>query len=316
MRALVTGAAGFAGGHLVRALTSAGHEVWATSLEPPEDLPAPARGLVLDVTQVHAVEAVLADARPDVVFHLAGFAHVGKAERAADTCLAVNLGGTRAVLDAVLDTTPGSRVLVVSSAEVYGPVAADEVPVTEDAPVRPATVYALSKACAELAAGLAFQRGLDVVVARPFNHIGPGQSEDFVASAFARQIARIEAGTQEPVMRVGNLDAVRDFSHVRDTVAAYIALAERGHAGVAYNVTCGATLSIAQLLELLLAATERTIDVQRDPARMRASDVPIFAGSAARLREHTGWSGSFDGPATLREVLDYWRAREGVPARR
>jgi GDP-4-dehydro-6-deoxy-D-mannose reductase len=199
---------------------------------------------------------------------------------------------------------------VVSSAEVYGRVPADRLPVTEEHPLRPATAYALSKACAELAAQRAAASGLAVVIARPFNHIGPGQTEDFVAAAFARQLARIEAGAQEPVLRVGNLAAVRDLTDVRDTVAAYLALVEQAPAGAAYNVTSGRATSVQQLLDLLLSLCRRSVTVEIDPARLRPLDLPVFHGSSAALERDTGWRPKRELRQTLADLLDYWRAKE------
>lgn len=312
MRVLVTGAAGFAGAHLVRALVEqGGQEVFASDRSAVDD-EAHIDGvqhLTLDVTDARAVHDAVAELRPERVFHLAGFAHVGKAEAEPDVCMDVNLGGTRHVLDAVRAGAPEARVLLVSSSEVYGRVDAASVPVDEATPLCPATTYALSKVCAEMAGRLAVARGLDVVILRPFNHIGPGQSDDFVSAAFAHQVARIEAGLQDPVMRVGNLEAQRDFSHVRDTVAAYLAAAERGRTGEAYNVTSGRAVAIRELLDVLLSLTDVDVRVENDPARMRASDVPVFHGRGDKLAEHTGWSASLDLRAALSDVLDYWRAR-------
>ncbi len=314
MIALVTGAGGFAGRHLVARLLRDGHEVLAAG--PPEaETPAGARWAELDVTDGTAVERLLGEARPELVFHLAGFAHVGQAEQRPEACLAVNFGGARHVLEACLARCPGARVLLVSSAEVYGPVPAERMPVVESEPRRPATVYAVSKAAAELAASHAVARGLDVVVVRPFNHIGPGQSDAFVASSFAHQIARIEAGRQPPVLRVGNLRAVRDMMHVRDAVEAYVRLAERGLRGEAYNVTSGCAVSIQDVLDGLLALARVPIEVEQDPSRLRAGDAPVFHGSAEKLARATGLRPGLDLPAVLREVLDYWRAREPAEAR-
>lgn len=313
MRVLVTGAGGFAGSHLVDALVASGDgtEVYASDLhaDHPEVDERGVRRLALDVTDARAVHDVLAEVVPDRVFHLAGFAHVGAAEAEPDAAMAVNFGGTRTLLDAARDAAPAARVLVVSSSEVYGKVAPEAVPVSEDAPLCPATTYALSKACAEMAARLAVARGLDVVVLRPFNHIGPRQSDDFVSAAFAHQVARIEAGLQDPVMRVGNLDAQRDISHVRDTIGAYLAAAEHGRRGEAYNVTSGRAVPIRELLDVLLSLTDVDVTVETDPARMRASDVPIFHGCGDKLAEHTGWRAELDLRAALTDVLDYWRAK-------
>ncbi len=309
MRALVTGAAGFAGRHLVEHLLACGDEVVASDREGgPDDVPAGATHAPLDVTDEQACWELLADARPDLVFHLAGVAHVVRAEQDPARCLAVNRDGTRNMLQACLDGFANVRVLLVSTAEVYGRVEPERMPVTEEQPLRPATVYALSKAQAEMEAQVAAARGLHVVVARAFNHIGPGQSDDFVTAAFAHQIARIEAGLQEPVMRVGNLSAVRDFSDVRDTVEAYRLCLAAGAPGEVLNVTSGLAVSIQRILDALLALSETEIRVEQDPALLRPVDVPAFHGSPERLRARTGHAPERPLEETLATVLDYWRA--------
>jgi GDP-4-dehydro-6-deoxy-D-mannose reductase len=273
VRALVTGGAGFAGRHLVHGLIAAGHEVLSAGLEPgsPERAAGP-RWRELDVTDAAGCREVVGEARPDWVFHLAGLAQVAFCEEEPERALAVNFGGTRRVLEACAAAAPRCRVLVVSSAEVYGRVAAERLPVTEEHPLRPATAYALSKACAEL--------------------------------------ARIEAGVQEPVLRVGNLAAVRDLTDVRDTVAAYLTLMEQAPAGSIYNVTSGRATSVQQLLDLLLSLCRRAVTVEIDPARLRPLDLPVFHGSSAALERDTGWRPRRELRQTLSDLLDYWRAKE------
>lgn len=308
MRALVTGARGFAGSHLVEALLAAGHEVVASDRALPEALPGGAVSAELDVTDGDACWDVLTAQRPDAIFHLAGVAHVAQAESDPDTCLAVNVDGTRNLLDACLAGHAHVRVLLVSSAEVYGRVDPANLPVVEVHPLRPGTLYAASKACAEMHAHHAVARGLHVVVARAFNHIGPRQSDAFVAAAFAHQVARIEAGLQEPVVRVGNLEAVRDLSDVRDTVQGYLAALLRGEPGDVFNVTSGARVRIRDLLDTLLALSSVAIRVEVDAALLRPLDVPEFHGSGAFLAARSGWAPTFDLRRTLSDVLDYWRA--------
>jgi GDP-4-dehydro-6-deoxy-D-mannose reductase len=305
VRALVTGAEGFAGGHILRTLLDGGHEVWGTSLDAFEYEGVPMERL--DVTNEARCREVVSEIHPDWLFHLAGWSHVGLAEKNPDACLDANFGGTRSVVGACLSDSPLTRVIVISSAEVYGRVAADAPALTETDPVRPATVYAVSKAAGELAAHHAHARGLDVVIVRPFNHIGPGQSPDFVCSAFARQIAAIEAGRQEAMLRVGNLLAVRDFSNVRDAVSAYIGVAESGVSGEVYNVTSGAGVTIRAVLTTLISMCKREVRVETDPTRLRPLDTPVLHGSGEKLARVTGHDIGFDLEQTLREVLDYWR---------
>ena len=310
MRALVTGAAGFAGRHLTACLLARGHEVVAADrAELPYELPSAGRGVQLDITDAQACWEVLHEAKADALFHLAGYAHVGRAESDAAACVSVNVDGTRNLLEACLDGHANVRMLLVSSAEVYGAVYAQDLPLNEDHPLRPGTLYGVSKASAEMFAQHAAARGLHVVIARAFSHIGPGQSEQFVSAAFAQQIALIEAGRQEPVLRVGNLGAVRDFSDVADTVVGYVAALEHGHPGEAFNVTSGSPVAIQDLLEALLAHSSVAIEVEQDPERMRPLDVPVFTGDGSRLAERAGFAPGFDLSVTLGRVLDDWRQR-------
>ncbi|GJM20281.1 MAG: GDP-mannose 4,6-dehydratase [Planctomycetota bacterium] len=310
MKALVTGAAGFAGSHLVDSLLEQGHEVAACGLAPQGGaaLPPNVTWVELDVTDAQACWNVLADQRPDAVYHLAGVAHVSQAEADPERALAVNFGGTRNMLESCLDGFVNTRFLLASSAEVYGRVPTEQQPVREDHPLAPGTAYALSKAAAEMAVHHAVARGLHAVVARPFNHIGPRQSDDFVASAFAHQVARIEAGEQDPVLEVGNLEAVRDLSDVRDIVRGYQEVLRVGQPGEVFNLTSGGAVRIADLLDTLLELSSATIEVRTDPARMRPLDVPVFHGSGTRLEERCGFVAPLDLKRTLGDVLDYWRA--------
>ncbi len=316
MRALVTGAGGFAGRHLAAELLVQGHAVTACGLAGAGTPPDGARWLDLDVTDAQACRAVLAAERPEWIFHLAGVAHVGRAEAAPDECLRVNFGGTRSVLAAALEHAPAARVVLASSAEAYGRVPPDALPVTEERALRPATLYAASKAAAEMLAHHAAARGLDVVILRPFNHAGPGQSDDFVTAAFARQLARIEAGCQEPVMRVGNLSAVRDLCDVRDVARAYVGAARAARAGEAYNVTTGRGVAVSEILDTLRALARVPVRVETDPARLRPVDVPVFHGCGEKLARDTGVRLVLDLQTTLRDVLDYWRAIEPAGSER
>jgi GDP-4-dehydro-6-deoxy-D-mannose reductase len=200
--------------------------------------------------------------------------------------------------------------MVVTSSEIYGAVAPSELPVTEDTPLRPRTVYGASKAAADVAAGQwARAYGLALVRARPFNHTGPGQDPAFVCSGLARQLARAEAGLEPPEVHVGNLDPVRDFSDVRDIAAGYVALLERGRAGEAYNLCAGTGVSIAEVLAVLRTNARLPVRVVTDPSRRRADDVPRIVGSHARATADTGWSPTIPLNATLTAVLDDWRSR-------
>lgn len=323
MRVLVTGIGGFAGPFVGAALAAAGHEVHGLLRGGPPGARLAALGLApdvlheADVTHAKAVAEVVARVAPGGVVHLAGRSFVPEAERDPTAAYRANLGGTLAVLAAVRTHAPRARVVTVASSDVYGAVRPADVPVGEDVPFRPVTVYGASKAAADLAAAQwARAYGLDVVRARPFNHTGPGQDAAFVCSALARQLAAIEAGQQEPVVRAGNVDPVRDFSDVRDIARGYVALLERGTAGEAYNLCSGEGVSIAEVIAVLRSLARVPVRVRSDPALRRAVDVPRLVGDHARATADTGWRPSTPLAETLGALLDDWRARlRGAPQR-
>jgi GDP-4-dehydro-6-deoxy-D-mannose reductase len=317
---LVTGAAGFAARHLLDLLASDDVDLvaWRRPGVPGWSAHArPARSLAwhdVDVLDGAAVGAAIEAACPDEVYHLAGAAHVAHSwEHTAET-LAINLLGTHHVLEALRRTAPHVRVLIPSSALVYrqSPDA-----IREDSPLGPASPYALSKLAQEMLGTRAWRDdGQPVIVARAFNHVGPGQSPDFFASSFARQVAAIEAGLAEPTLRVGNLDARRDLTDVRDMVRAYRALMAAGRPGRAYNVCTGRAHRVGDVLDGLVSRARVRVTVLVDPARLRPNDNPIVAGDFARLRQETGWTPVVPWSRTCDDLLDDWRQRlaaGGVP---
>ena len=315
MRVLVTGIGGFAGPVVAGALLAAGHEVHGLVRATPDRpwlaaLPLAAGALHAgDVTDAAAVARLVAEVAPEAIVHLAAVSFAPAAERDQARAYRVNLGGTRAVLAALPAHAPRARLLAVTSSGVYGEVPPTEQPITEETPLRPLSVYGASKAAADLAAaqwGRAY--GLDVVRVRPFNHTGPGQDPAFVCSGLARQVAAIEAG-DPPVLRVGNVDPVRDFSDVRDIAAGYVALLERGRPGEAYNLCSGEGVSIAEVSALLRSQARVPLRVQSDPALRRTNDVARLVGSHARATRDTGWTPRIPLADTLAAVLDDWRAR-------
>lgn len=302
MRALVTGAGGFVGGYLVRALAADGVEVFAGSLEgaPPAGDPAGARWLPLDVTSAASVRAAVDEARPDAVFHLAGQASVGGSFEDPVGTWDANATGTLRMVEAL---RPGTRLVLAGSAEVYGVVPEAEQPIREERPLRPSNPYAASKAAAEMACvGVAAARGVEAVVARAFNHTGPGQDARFALPSWARQLAAIRAGEAEPVLRVGNLEARRDLLDVRDVVRAYRRLAEAGAAGTAYNVCSGSALTMREVLDALVVTSGAELTVEVDPARVRPVDVPLLMGDAGRINA-LGWSPEIPLRRTLADLL-------------
>jgi GDP-4-dehydro-6-deoxy-D-mannose reductase len=307
VRVLVTGARGFVGRHLTAVLRARGHDVVEADRGAHED------ALTVDVTDPLAVRAAFDLARPDAVAHLAAQAFVPASLADPDATFAVNARGTLHVLDAARAVAADGvrpRVLVVSSGDVYGAQPREAYPLRESAAPLPRSPYAASKVAAE-ALALAYARSYDVdaVVTRAFNHIGPGQGEQFAVVAFAAQIARVAAGL-ERVVRVGNLDASRDFLDVRDVCDAYALLLEGGgDAGEVYNVCSGKVTTMREILRRLIEIGRVAVEVREDPARMRPADVPVSVGDASKLHEATGWAPRISLTAALRAVHDDARAR-------
>lgn len=320
---LVTGSTGFVGRHLVAALRARGTElrIVGTQQGGEGQMDIGTLGvdqlLTLDVTVQQDVDHLVAETVPDVVIHLAALSHVQDAALAPRHTFAVNTIGTLNLADAVLRSAAESRFLYVGSAEAYGATLARwPVPVDEDAPLEPVNSYATSKAAADLMVGeLAVRRGLQAVRFRPFNHTGPGQDARFVVPSFARQIARIEAGRQEAVLRVGTLTARRDMLDVRDVVNAYAtaALMERPPApGTIVNLASAGTSTIQSLLDRLLAMAIIPIGVEQDPALVRSPEQGYSGGDAGRAERLLFWNTNHSIEQTLRDVLDAFRAAEGV----
>jgi GDP-4-dehydro-6-deoxy-D-mannose reductase len=291
VRAVVTGASGFVGQFLLAALREAGNEAVA---------------FTGDVLDAGALCGALCDAAPDAVFHLAAVTFVPEAMANPAATYDVNIRGTANVAHAVREYAQKHvrrvRLLFTSSAEVYGVQPADAYPLAETATPAPANPYAASKAAAEaLLLGEARSLGLDVVIARAFNHIGPGQNERFVVASFAAQLAAIARGAA-PQLYVGNLEARRDFLDVRDVVRAYIALAEHGETAEIYNVCSGRAYAIRDALRELIIAAHVPVEVREDPERMRPSEVPLFVGDATKLRMRTGWEPRVPFAASIRDI--------------
>ena len=313
MRALITGVGGFAGSHLSDYLLNQTDWQVVGCVLPGWDcshLDRRVTCLELDLRDREAVRAMLEQVTPDVIFHLAAQAFVPVSWQDPWDTLENNIRAEANILDGLVKLGAKPGVMVVGSNEEYGLVRPDELPLREDSPLRPNSPYAVSKVAQDFL-GLSYflSHGLPVVRVRPFNHIGPRQAEGFVAPAFAKQIALIEAGQQEPVIRVGNLDVQRDFSDVRDVVRAYHLAVTRGQPGQVYNIGSGQPRAVKALLETLLSLSAMPIRVEIDPARMRPSDTPVAYCDASKLRAATGWEPRVPFEQTLRDVLDDWRVR-------
>jgi GDP-4-dehydro-6-deoxy-D-mannose reductase len=311
----VTGAGGFVAAHLVDFLRTEHPEVEPVGLVRPHGS-APRAGagfatlLEADLNDAAALETVLDSGPVDRIVHLAGQSSVHLSWLDPGGTLRTNVLGLVYLLDAVRRRKGRPDVLVVGSAEEYGSVEADDLPLREDRPLLPASPYAVSKvAQACLAAQYGPAGGMRILRTRTFHHTGPGRGEAFAESSFARQIAEAEAGLRPAVLQVGNLHAVRDYTDVRDVVRAYWALLERGEAGAVYNVCSGRGRSIRELLDILLAVSGAKLDVKVEPERLRPADVPAQYGDPRRLKEATGWEPRIPLEQTLRDLLDDWRRR-------
>ncbi len=293
---LVTGGGGFAGGYLVELLSGAGG--------PPPN--APPRG-ALDLCDRDAVRESVAELRPSAVFHLAAFSSPSLSWERPGEALVPNVQMTLNVLEAVRHEAPDAALVLIGSGQVYGE--REDLPVEEDAPLSPGNPYALSKATGDtLGAQYAEAFGMRVVRLRPFNHAGPGQSDEFVVSSLARQVAEAElAGRSEAVLRTGDPDSARDFTDVRDVVRAY-SLAAKLPGGV-FNVCSGRSASVAELIELVATHSRIPVRHEIDPARLRAHDARTMRGSHDRLTEATGWEPEIPLQQTVGDTLDWWRAR-------
>lgn len=304
---LVTGAAGFAGSHLLDQLVADDVECVAWHRpggRAPRDVDG-ARWQGVDLLDRDAVRAAVRSIRPAVVFHCAGAAHVGQSWDTTTETLRVNVRGTHYLVEALRDEAPDARVLVTSSALVYGP---SDGPIDEQHPLVPGNPYGLSKLAQELVAA-GNGDAPHTFVARPFNHIGPRQDPSFVSAAFAQQVAEIEAGLRPAEIRVGNLEAQRDLTDVRDTVRAYRLIVDGGVPGRPYNVCTGRAVAVQEVLDRLVSLARIPVTVVRDPARYRPNDTPIVLGDHGRLSEELGWTPRIPLEQTLLDLLEYWRAR-------
>ncbi|MEE9240295.1 MAG: GDP-mannose 4,6-dehydratase [bacterium] len=315
-RVLITGITGFAGSHLVDYLLTLedveifGMRRWRSRTEHIDHLTDRVQIVECDLRDQISVNRVIAEVQPDKIFHLAAQSFVPTSWSAPEESLHTNIIGTLHILEGVRQAGIDPWIQVAGSSEEYGLVHPDEVPIKETNPLRPLSPYAVSKVGTDLLAYQYFQSfGMKLVRTRAFNHTGPRRGDVFVCSNFAKQIVEAEKGKREPIIRVGNLEAQRDFTDVRDMVKAYWLSLKHCEPGEVYNISSGTTRKISGVLNMLLSWSKTEIEIEEDPERLRPSDVPILLGDFSKFRQATGWKTEISFEQTLQDILEYWRER-------
>jgi GDP-4-dehydro-6-deoxy-D-mannose reductase len=316
LNCLITGITGFAGSHLAEYLLSLGNcEVhgtirWRSRTENIDHLKGKIHLHDCDLRDSGSVYRLIADLKPDRIYHLAAQSYVPMSWTAPQETFVTNVIGQLNIFEAVRATGCSCRIQIAGSSEEYGLVMPDETPIKETNPLRPLSPYAVSKVAQDLM-GYQYHQSykMHIIRTRGFNHTGPRRGMVFVTSNFARQIAEIEKGKREPVLYVGNLEAVRDFTDVRDTVRAYYLILEKGVPGEVYNVATGKGYKIRQVLEILQGLSTAKFQIKQDPKRLRPSDVELLIGDPTKLKSATGWEPQYSFEQTLKDLLDYWRER-------
>ncbi len=316
MKCLITGITGFAGSHLAEYLLERGdcevHGIlrWRARTEHIDAIRSRVHLHACDIRDQTAMTDVIREIRPDRVYHLAAQSYVPMSWVAPAETLTTNILGQSNLFEAVRAVGCDTRIQIAGSSEEYGMVLPDETPIKETNPLRPLSPYGVSKVAQDLMGYQYHQSyGMFIIRTRAFNHTGPRRGEVFVTSNFARQIAEIEKGKRPPVIHVGNLEAVRDFTDVRDTVVAYYLALEKGIPGEVYNIATGKGYRIREMLDILLSIARAKVTVEPDPKRMRPSDVELLIGDPAKLERETGWTRRYSFEQTMNDLLEYWRAR-------
>ncbi|MFD0869752.1 GDP-mannose 4,6-dehydratase [Chlamydia abortus] len=314
MKALITGISGFVGSHLAEYLLGKQVEVTGTirnrsrmdHIRHLKDIQL----VECELRDPFSVESLLAKVKPDLIFHLAAQSFVPTSWNSPVDTIHNNVAGQVNIFEAVRKHDLDCKIQIACSSEEYGHVEPDEVPIKETNPLRPLSPYAVSKVAQEYL-GYQYHKsyGLKVIPTRTFNHTGPRRGENFVTSNFAKQIAEIEKGIKPPVLMVGNLEAKRDFTDVRDVVRAYWLALEKGTPGETYNIASGKCCTIREMLNLLLSFSNKEITVQQDPERLRPSDVEILLGDYSKFHQATGWKPEIPFEQTMEDLLNYWRER-------
>jgi len=315
MKALITGISGFAGSHLAEYLLNKGYKVYGTFYDKStfSNLDSFIDRITLyqcDIRNYDNLKKIIKKVQPDEIYHLAAISFVPTSLKNPKLTFDTNLYGTLNLYQAIIELQFNPKILFIGSADEYGIVDENDLPIKEECPLRPVNPYSISKVSADFLSYAYFKNyNLNIVRARPFNHIGPRQSPEFVCSSFAKQIAEIEKGFKEPMIKVGNLEAKRDFTEVRDMVRAYWLALQKGEFGEAYNICSGKAVSIKKILDKLLNMSKKKIKVIQDSKRLRPSDIPLLVGDFKKFIKQTDWKPEIPLEKTLKEILNYWRER-------
>lgn len=312
-RALITGITGFAGSHLAELLLSEGVEIhgvqrWRSKTDNIDHIANDIHFHEADLLDAHSLYKVIDEVRPDFIFHLAAQSYVQSSWASPSNTLEVNIIGTVHLFEAVKKSGLNTPIQIACSSEEYGKVLPDELPIRETNPLRPLSPYAVSKLAMDYLGYQYYESyGMKIIRTRGFNHTGPRRGDVFAESTFARQIAEIEAGKREPIVYVGNLDAIRDYTDVRDMVRAYYLAVQKCNPGEVYNIATGTGWKIKDVLDLLLSMSKSKIQIKEDKERIRPSDVAVLIGDATKFKKHTGWKPVIPFEKTMKDLLNYWR---------
>jgi len=313
MKALITGISGFAGSHLAEFLLDKEYKVFGTFYD--KSTFSNLNGFIdkirlfkCDIRNYDNLKKIIKKVKPDEIYHLAAISFIPIALKNPKITFDTNLYGTLNLYKAIIDLKLNLKILFVGSGDEYGLVNEKDIPINENCPLKPFNPYSISKVSADFLSYFYFRNySLKIIRVRPFNHIGPRQSPEFVCSDFAKQIAEIEKGLREPIIKVGNLEAKRDFTDVRDIVRGYWFALDKGEPGEVYNICSEKAIQIKGLLNHLLELSSRKVEIMKDPKRMRPSDNPILQGDSSKFRRRGGWKPEILLDKTLKDILEYWR---------